>query len=269
MERTRASRLAGGLRFARALVAMNLRASLALRGAFLLQAAFMVVNNLAFFSIWWILFERFPEIGGWNLSDVTTLFGVVASGYGLSVVFAGGVRDLARAIEDGELDTLLVQPKPVLLHAVASRTVASGWGDLATGVGMLWVCGALQPSALASTFLAVATSACVFTASGVIVQSLAFWIDGMQTFARQVWEFTLTFSLYPRPLFSGQISFVLYTILPAGFVGFLPAELVRAPSLPLAAAALGASLAWTWLALFVFARGLRRYASGNRIGARV
>lgn len=268
MERTRTSRWIGGLRFARALVAMNLRASLALRGAFLLQAAFMVLNNLAFFSIWWILFERFPEIGGWRLADMTTLFGVVASGYGASVVFAGGVRDLARAIEDGELDTLLAQPKPVLLHAVASRTLASGWGDLATGAGMLFVAGALHPSVLGWTVLAVATSGCVFTASGVIVQSLAFWLDGMPTLARQVWEFTLTFSLYPRPLFSGQLAFVLYTVVPAGFVGFLPAELVRAPSLSLAAAALGASLAWTWLALFVFARGLRRYASGNRIGAR-
>jgi ABC-2 type transport system permease protein len=262
------ARLAGTLRFARALVAMNLRSSLALRGAFWLQAAFMLLNNLAFFSIWWLLFERYPEIGGWRLHDVGTLFGVVASGYGASVVFAGGVRDLGRAIREGELDSCLVQPKPVLLSAVASRTVASGWGDLATGALMLGLSGALAPGAIVPTGLAVASSACVFTASGVLLQSLAFWLDGMETFARQISEFTLTFSLYPRPLFAGELAFLLYTVLPAGFVGFLPAELVRAPSLGLAAAALGASIGWTLLALFVFGRGLARYASGNRIGAR-
>ncbi len=262
-------RSAGTLRFLGALVAMNLRASLALRGAFWLQAAFMLLNNVTFFAVWWILFERFPEIGGWRLADVATLFGVVASGYGLSVVFAGGVRELARSIDQGELDSLLVQPKPVLLHAVASRTVASGWGDLATGVGMLFLVGAFEPSALGWTLLAVATSGCVFTASGVLVQSLAFWLDGIESFARQVWEFTLTFSLYPRPLFSGGVSFLLYTLLPAGFVGFLPAELVRAPTPLLAATALAAASGWTLLALYVFGRGLRRYASGNRIGARV
>ena len=259
------ARIVGTLRFLRALVAMNLRASLALRGAFWLQAAFMVLNNLVFFATWWLLFARYPEIGGWRLHDVLTLFGVVASGFGASAVFAGGVRDLARSIGEGELDSLLVQPKPVLLHAVASRTLASGWGDLATGVGMLWIAGALAPGMLGWTALAVATSGTVFTASGVIVQSLAFWIDGMETLARQIWEFTLTFSLYPRPLFTGEIAFLLYTLLPAGFVGFLPAELVRAPSVPLALAALAASLGWTLLALFVFGRGLRRYASGNRI----
>lgn len=258
----------GTLRFARALVAMNLRGSLALRGAFLLQAAFMVLNNVAFFAVWWLLFERFPEIGGWRLNDVLTLFGVVATGFGFSVVFAGGVRDLARAIGEGDLDSALVQPKPVLLHVLASRTMASGWGDMATGLGMLGLAGALAPERLVWSALAVASSGCVFTASGVIVQSLAFWIDGMETLARQVWEFTLTFSLYPRPLFSGELAFLLYTVLPAGFVGFLPAELVRAPSATLAVAALGAAVGWSLLALAVFRIGLRRYASGNRVGAR-
>ena len=51
-------------------------------------------------------------------------------------------------------------------------------------------------------------------------------------------------------------------------VGFLPAELVRAPSATLAVAALGAALGWSLLALAVFRLGLRRYASGNRVGSR-
>jgi ABC-2 type transport system permease protein len=262
------ARFAGTLRFARALLAMNLRSSLALRGAFWLQASFMALNNAAFFSVWWLLFERFPEIGGWRLLDVLTLFGVVASGYGASIVGAGGVRDLGRAIREGELDSCLVQPKPVLLHQIASHTIASGWGDMASGAVMLGLAGALEPASLAATGLAVASSACVFTASGVLLQSLSFWIEGMETFARQISEFTLVFSTYPRPLFSGGVSVLLYTVVPAGFVGFLPAELVRAPSLALAVAALAASLGWAGLAIFVFERGLARYASGNRIGAR-
>src|SRR5262245_55689029 len=140
------ARANGTARFLRALIAMNLRASLALRGAFWLQAAFMVLNNLAFFAVWWLMFDRFPELAGWRLRDMLTVFGVVASGFGISVIFAGGVRELARAIDQGELDTLIVQPKPVLLHAVASRTIASGWGDLATGCAMLVAVGGFHPS---------------------------------------------------------------------------------------------------------------------------
>jgi ABC-2 type transport system permease protein len=256
------------LRFARALVATNLRASFALRGAFWLQAAFMAGNNLAFFTTWWILFGRFHEIGGWRLTDMMTLFGVVASGFGLSVVFGGGARQLARMIGDGELDPLLVQPKPVLLQAVGSASTASGWGDIATGVGMLWLAGRIDPAGLPFIALAVTVSALTFTAVGVLFQSLAFWLGDVEQLARQLWEFTLTFALYPRPLFAGGISFLLYTLLPAGFVGFLPVEIVRAPSAFVCLAATGAALGWWLFALGVFALGLRRYESGNRFGAR-
>jgi ABC-2 type transport system permease protein len=262
------TRIRPTLRFARALAATNLRASLALRGAFWLQAAFMVGNNLAFFTTWWLLFARFEHLGGWRLPDMMTLFGVVASGFGASVVFAGGTRRLARLIADGELDPLLVQPKPVLLHAVGSASTASGWGDMTTGLGMLYLAGRLSPESLPFVALAIAVSALTFTAVGVLFQSLAFWLGDSEQLSRQLWEFTLTFALYPQPLFSGAISFLLYTILPAGFVGFLPVEIVRQPSALLCLGAVAAAVAWWALALGVFALGLRRYESGSRFGAR-
>lgn len=256
------------LGFARTLLAMNLRASLALRGAFWLQAAFMAANNLAFFTTWWLLFDRFEEIGGWRLRDMMTVFGVVASGFGASVVFGGGARRLARVIIDGELDSLLVHPKPVLLHAVGSSSIASGWGDMVTGAGMLYLSGRLTLETLPFVALAVATSALVFTAVIVTFQSLAFWLGEVEQLARTLWEFTLTFALYPRTLFGGGVSFVLYTLIPAGFVGFLPVELVRTPSASLCLAAFGGAVLWCLVALGVFALGLRRYESGSLFGTR-
>jgi len=256
------------LRFAAALVATNLRQSLALRGAFWLQAAFMTANNLIFFTTWWIFFRRFQDIGGWRLEDLATLFGVVAAGFGLCVVFAGGIRELARAIADGDLDSLLLQPKPVLLQAAAARSLASGWGDLVTGLGLLWVVGALRPAALPWAAIAVVSSACVFAASGILFHSAAFWLGRIEHLARQAWEFAVTFSTYPRPLFSGGVALLLYTVIPAGFIGFLPVEVVRRPRPALACVVLAAALAWLALAVFVFRCGLRRYESGNRVGAR-
>jgi len=102
----------------------------------------------------------------------------------------------------------------------------------------------------------------------VLFQSLAFWLGDVEQLSRQLWEFTLAFALYPRPLFAGGISFLLYTLLPAGFVGFLPVEVVRQPSALLCLAAFGAALGWWLLASTVFSLGLRRYESGNRFGAR-
>src|SRR4029077_10590980 len=128
------TRLANTLGFARALVATNIKASLALRGALVVQALFMALNNVTFFVFWWVLMQRTPSCRGWRVFDIQVFFGVVAAGYGLTVTLAGGVRYLGQAIEEGVLDTLLTQPRPVLLHALGLPLPPSGIGELLPGM---------------------------------------------------------------------------------------------------------------------------------------
>ena len=260
--------LRSSLGFLGAMVMMNFKSSLALRGAFWLQAGFMVANNLLYFTFWWIFFDRFEEVGGWRISDVAALYGIVAAGFGMAVVFAGGVRDLSRSIVEGDLDAFLTQPRSPLLHALASKTSASGWGDLVSGIGFLMLSGLVTWPTVPIALLAVLISATIFVAAGVILHSLAFWLGRIDNLARQMWEFLVTFSIYPRPIFSGALQLLLFTLIPAGFIGYLPVELVRDFQWSGLAAAVGGALAWAGLAIAVFQAGLRRYESGNRFGVR-
>jgi ABC-2 type transport system permease protein len=256
------------LRFLAALVSINLKSSFALRGAFWLQAGFMLANNVLFFVFWWIFFERFEEVRGWRLPDVAALFGIVAAGFGAAVVFAGGMRDLSRTIVDGDLDAFLTQPKSALLHLTASRTFASGWGDLCSGFAFLLLSGLVDAKSLPLAGVAILCSATVFVASGIVIHSLAFWLGRIEPVARQMWDFLVTFSTYPPTLFSGALKLVLFTLLPAGFIGYLPAELVRDFGWGGLLAAVGGAAAYMLLAIAVFHAGLRRYESGNRFGVR-
>ena len=252
------------LRFARALVGTNLKASLALRGAFVMQAAFMVLNNLTFFVFWWVLMRRTPSLRGWRLADIQVLFGVVAAGYGLTVTLAGGVHYLGQAIEDGALDTLLTQPKPVLLHALGLRLQPSGFGDVVSGVLFIALSGEVSWRTAPAVGLAVVAGSLVCAACGIVFFSLAFWVGRVETAARQLWELLLTFSLYPEPLFGGALRLALFTVLPAGFVGYLPARVVRDPSLQnMSMLAIGA-VVYLAVAVQLFDAGLRRYTSGSR-----
>ena len=124
-----------------ALLSTNLQAVLALRTAFWMQALFMALNNVIFFVFWWVLFERFDEIRGWRIEDVAALFGISAAGFGVARIFAGGLYGLARRIEGGQLDPLLVQPRSVLLMTLGSRTNADGWGDVLSGFVLLALSG--------------------------------------------------------------------------------------------------------------------------------
>src|SRR5262245_54588136 len=251
------------VRFARALFVTNLKASIMLRGAFVMQAAFMALNNVTYFVFWWLLMQRVPDVRGWHLADIQVLFGVVAAGFGLTVTIAGGVRHLGRFINEGELDTLLAQPKPVLVHALGMRSQPSGVGDLVTGITFIVLSGHLSWSNAPLVVVAVIASMVTFVACGVLFCGLAFWMGDVETLARQLWELTITFALYPEPLFGGALRLLLFTVLPAGFVGYLPVRIVRAPSLAGMTLLLLAAIAYARFAVAIFDRGLRRYASGN------
>ena len=250
--------------FVRALVATNLKAALALRGAFVMQAGFMALNNFAFFVFWWALMRHVTTLRGWRLEDIELLYGIVAASVGLTVAVAGGVRHLGQFIVDGDLDTLITQPQPVLLHAALMRSQPAGFGDLISGVIFIVWSGQVSWSALPLVAAAVAASAIVYLATGIVFFSLAFWLGNIDSIARQLWELLITFSLYPEPLFGGMLRLVLFTVLPAGFVGYLPARVVHAASIADVALLTAGACAYLVLAVLVFDRGLRRYASGSR-----
>ena len=252
------------LRFARTLLATNFKATLMLRGAFVMQAAFMALNNVTFFVFWWLLLRRVPDVGGWHLADIQVLFGVVAAAFGLTITIAGGVRHLGRFISEGELDTLLAQPKPVLLHALGMRSQPSGTGDMLSGIAFIILSGQLSWHNAPLVVLAVLASAATFVACGVMFSGLAFWMGDVETLARQLWELTITFALYPEPLFGGVLRLLLFTALPAGIVGYVPARVVRTSSWPLAGALAVAAAAYLVVAIGMFDRGLKRYTSGSR-----
>ncbi len=262
-------RLGPTLRFLRALVATNLKASFALRGAFWLQVTYMIFNNLIFFSVWLFFFNRFEEVGGWRLQDMAALYGVTAFAYGLCVLFGGGVRELSTTITNGDLDPYMTQPKSLLLQAVASKTYASGWGDVISGAILMGISGYVTWQTAPLALLASVLGATALLSSAVLVQSLAFWLGPMDTLGRQIWEFTVFFSVYPASIFVGPLRVLMFTLIPAGFVGYLPADMLRDFSWIGVAAAVAGSLGYAVLAVTVFHRGLRRYESGNRFGVRV
>ena len=250
------------------LLQTNLRASLALRGAFMLQVVFMALNNWIYFLVWAVFFKHFHNLGGFTMIDMELTYGIVAAGFGLAVTLAGGLRELSKMIIEGALDSYLTQPKPALLQALCSRTLASGWGDLVSGLVMVWLSRQVSIPHLPYLVLAIVISATVFVAAGVAFHSAAFWLGPVDSLARLLWDFLVTFSIYPEPIFGGGVRVLLFTLMPAAFSGFLPSRLARQPTAANLASALAGASAIACVALFLFQRGLRRYESGNQMGVR-
>lgn len=258
--------LKGSLFFFSKLISLNIQAPMALRASFIMQMLFMMVNNLVYFTVWWIFFARFKEINGWGLHEIEAMYALTAASFGSALVFGAGARQIALKIIYGDLDTYLVQPKNPLLHQVGSLSQPSGWGDMITAVVLLYMSGYGTLTHIPILLLFIFCGASFFLSTAVITNSLAFWLGHVDQLARQILEFVITFSVYPQTIFPTGFKILLFTVLPAGFISFLPVEILKTKHYALTFALVIACATYLLLAKFVFFRGLRRYESGNKIG---
>jgi ABC-2 type transport system permease protein len=239
-----------------ALVGTSLKASLALRGAFWLRVVLMGLNDLVFFCVWWIFFAKFPRVRGWTIDEMYAAYGFVALAFGLWAVLSGGT---------GELDALLPQPRAVVPRLALSKSDASGWGDVAFGLLLLGLASQLHAERVPALLLLAGCSALVFAFSTLLFNSLVFWVHDSDGLPRQMFEFTIIFSTYPTTLFTGGLRVVLFTLIPAGLVGYLPSEYLLAPSVKTLLLCVGGTALYGAVVLWIFHRGLARYESGSRI----
>ena len=189
------------LKFLIAVWKANLQSIMEYRGAFLLQVLGMMVNNAIYFLIWVIFFDRFKDVRGWQLGDMFVTYGIVASSFGLVSLFFGNAFNLGDVITKGRLDYYLSMPRPVLLHAVASRSIASGMGDFTYGFLSYAFSGHYTWDGLGRFLLGIIAGAVVFAAFLIIVQSLAFWIGSTSYLAALALNAMITFAIYPITLF--------------------------------------------------------------------
>ena len=250
------------------LVRMSIKASMSRRGAFLMECALMIANNLIFLSIWWIFFRQFNHVNGWNFKDMVVLMAVVSGGFGLLQICFGGVRNLSRMIPSGDLDPFMTQPKNLLLHVAGSKSFTKGWGNLMTVVVLVVLGKIWAPHELLLMLLGILCSCLVFTGFNIMAHSLPFWMGSVEGLSKKYCDALYLFALYPTNIYSGILQIVMFTVIPAGVISYFPVELVREFSWIQLFILIAASSTFFALAFWVFYRGLKRYESGNRFGYR-
>ena len=246
----------------------NLMSAMAYRWAFVMQIIGMMLNNTMLLFFWWVLFDRLPSLQGWDLSGVMTIYGIVAFGFGIGTGVCGNAFRVAQTITGGDLDYYLALPADPLLHLLISRTSLPAWGDVLFGLIVFLIAAPGRWLSLPLFLLLGLTTALIFVAFSVLVGSMAFWVGNADNLTAQAINAIITFSLYPVEIFPAAVRVLLYTLIPAAFVGSLPAALLQDFSwgrlVLLMAVAAGFVLAARW----VFGWGLRRYESGNLVTVR-
>lgn len=243
----------------------NLQAAMEYRVSFITQAIGMALNNAFFIFFWWVIFTKVSSIGGYGFREVMVIWALAASTFGFLHIFFGNVRQLTRMIINGELDTYLLQPKNVYVNVHCSRMTVSAWGDFIYGYILIIIVYGLDPLKLLLFTLFTAAGGLLSGAVMASADTLTFYIGDASAITRLVTEFLINFTLYPDSIFRREVKWIMYSLLPAGFIVFMPFRLMTAFSWYGLLALLGIDTVYITLGYLFFKRGLKRYESGNLI----
>ena len=254
------------LRLVGAYTVANVQAAMEYRVSFWVQIITMIANDSLWLFFWWTYFHQFPLTHGWQATDIIILWAIAACGFGLSMGIFGNARYIASLIMNGGLDAYLGMPRYALLHICIATSDTTAWGDIifALGAFVLFVHPDIWHIGL---FVLLALQVgLIFTAFLVILCSLAFFLGNTEGLAQQLLGALVSFSTYPMNIFSGVVRLLLFTVVPAGFISFVPLQLLHSFTWPLLGGMVGFTLLIVAVAVGLFELGLRRYESGNLLG---
>jgi ABC-2 type transport system permease protein len=232
------------------------------RAGFWSQLLAMAVNDLAWIGFWTLFFDRIGTVRGWDRDRVLLLLAILTTSAGIVMGLLANARRVGHLAAAGELDAALVLPVPTLPYLLVRRVEPVHLGDLTFGVALFLVAGHPTPARLAIYLLGTLTAAVVLAGFLVAAGASAFFA-GRADAGDLGFHAVLLFASYPVDVFSGSAKVFLYTVVPAAFVGAVPAKLVDSFDPALAAASIGVAVAFAFAGWLTFTLGLRRYTSGS------
>lgn len=244
----------------------NLKNAYALTRSFWIGVVSMAINNSAFFVIWLLFMQSTGPINGWTSLDVFGMLGVSMFVYGVVNSFFRGVGDLPKLVENGSFDGVLLSPVSLFAKIAVSTFSVGAYADLLQGTVIVILYTILaKASLLTAVFFGVALilGVVVFLCARLLASLVAFFLHDGQIIAGQVFEIFLRPSLYPGALFPSPLKIFFMTVVPTLLTSAVPIDVVKSESVQLLGISFGMTMVWVLITLFVFARAVRRYESGN------
>lgn len=231
----------------------------------LVELFWMTVNLL----IIGVLYEHTSSIAGWTKYEMVLLVGTsLLIQRFLMGFFWSSIFEMGRNVRNGNFDFFLAQPGNTLFMATTRKLDPDGLLNSLVAMAVIGYAVhklGIHPglSDILLYLLLIVCGLAIHYSLLVITVSLSFWITNVQGIEGTY--FTLVdFSRIPKEAFRGLTSIVFVWMLPTVVVSNAPARILLHRFDP--AWALWMALAtalWTSFAVFVFFRGLRRYASAS------
>jgi ABC-2 type transport system permease protein len=231
------------------------------RAAFWSQITAILLNDIVWIVFWLLFFRRVGAMRGWDSGSVLVLLAALATAAGISFGILANARRIGWFASDGDLDAALSLPVSPLSYLLVRRVEPVHLGDIGFGVVLFAVVGDPTPTRIITFVFGVVVGVAVLTGFLVLTGSMAFF-TGRTAIGDMGFNAMMIMSSYPVDIFVGASKVLLYTLVPAAFIGAVPARLLEDPSLGDALGAVAAAVFFAGAGWLAFTLGLRRYTSG-------
>ncbi|HZG85769.1 ABC transporter permease [Paenibacillus sp.] len=251
------------------LLGAGLRSRMQYRFNFAMTSLAAALIAAADFLMIAVVLLRFDHVRGWDIYEVGYLYAVVTLAKTCYRTISADLHYIERYLVTGELDALMVRPVPVLFALMTANVrlmpgeLVQSTAVLSLSMGAMMAEGRLDGWAIPLTLLSAATGTAILFAIGLATATVGFWttkVDDLQSFTEDA---SKAAGQYPLAVYPDWLKGVLLTVLPVGFVSYVPALYLLKGQLGLwtfAAAAAVAAVA-LFAALRFWRSGIRRYQS--------
>lgn len=232
---------------------------------FLVELFWMGVN----LAVIGVVYRHTDSIAGWGAWEMTLIVGTSMLVQRLLMgLFWTNLFEMGRNVRSGHFDFFLAQPGNPLFMVSTRKIDLDGFLNVPVAIGVIAYAAhkiGLQPSPaiILGYAILVLGGLVIHYATLLIFISLVFWIQSAKGIEGGYFGFN-EFSRLPREALKGIASVVLVYALPLVIVSNFPARTLIHGIEPLNFVwLLGAAVFWLAFAMFVFHRGIRRYASAS------
>jgi ABC-2 type transport system permease protein len=258
----------------RALLRSRMRAQTAYRTSFALDLFGQLGIGLLEICEIYVIFHNVDRLGGLDAGTALLVFALANISWSLADVAFGHLDQIPTFIRAGTLDAMLLRPLPVLAQLITidvslRRLGRTALGLVALGVALPLAVDRWTPATVGMLALAPLAGTAIFAAIWVAAAGAQFWlVDGGELTNAFTYGSSYV-SSYPTSVLHVAARVFFSFVIPAAFVGYLPALVIAGlpgpPGLP-------AWLGWctpmaavgAWAAALLWWRaGLRHYTGAG------
>ncbi len=215
----------------------------------------------------YVLFRNMPTIAGFTESEVYLIMALMFVSEGMCNLLFDGIWYIPQLVYSGQFDLMLSRPVSPLYQVLSHEVGLQGVGVVAIGLVSL----GLSLAGRGWLTLPI-TLACVgFIATGTTLRMSSYLIGACFVFFKDMggnFNAPYTFysigeyAKYPVSVYPMWMRGLLFTLIPYGFIGYVPVLILRGENTALwVSLMITASVLYFFLARGIFYRSIRRYES--------